>query len=59
MAGCDRRRVRNGSILAGREPAGAFTLNPDAERVIHPGETLIVIGPAEEVYELEAMYSGD
>lgn len=59
VAGCDLRRVRNVSILAVREPAGAFTLNPDAERVIHPGETLIVIGPAEEVYELEAMYSGD
>jgi voltage-gated potassium channel len=59
VAGCDLRRVRNVSILAVREPSGAFTLNPDAERVIAPGETLIVIGPAEAVYELEAMYSGD
>ena len=59
VAGCDLRRVRNVSILAVREPAGAFTLNPDAGRVIQVGETLIVIGPAEEVYELEAMYSGD
>jgi voltage-gated potassium channel len=47
------------SILAVREPGGGFTLNPDAERVISVGETLIVIGPAEAVYELEAMYSGD
>ena len=59
VAGCDLRRMRNVSILAVREPAGVFTLNPDAERVIQPGETLIVIGPAEAVYELEAMYSGD
>lgn len=59
VAGCDLRRLRNVSILAVREPGGRFTLNPDAARVIHPGETLIVIGPAEAVYELEAMYSGD
>ena len=59
VAGCDLRRVRNVSILAIRELAGGFALNPDAARVIHPGETLIVIGPAEAVYELEAMYSGD
>ncbi|HEX8903750.1 MAG TPA: potassium channel protein [Longimicrobiaceae bacterium] len=59
VAGCDLRRVRNVSILAVRGPAGGFTLNPDAERVIQVGETLIVIGPAEAVYELEAMYSGD
>ncbi|HET7233168.1 MAG TPA: potassium channel protein [Longimicrobium sp.] len=59
VAGCDLRRLKNVSILAVREPSGRFTLNPDAARVIHPGETLIVIGPAEAVYELEAMYSGD
>jgi voltage-gated potassium channel len=57
VAGCDLRRLRNVSILAIREPDGGFTLNPDAQRVIHPGETLILIGPAEAVYELEAMYS--
>jgi voltage-gated potassium channel len=59
VAGCDLRRLRNVSILAVREHSGRFTLNPDAARIIHPGETLIVIGPAEAVYELEAMYSGD
>lgn len=59
VAGCDLRRLRNVSILAIREANGGFTLNPDAGRVIHPGETLILIGPAEAVYELEAMYSGE
>jgi len=59
VAGCDLRRMRNVSILAIREQTGEFTLNPDAERMIHAGETLILIGPAEAVYELEAMYSGD
>src|SRR6476620_9969877 len=59
VARCDLRRVRNVSILAVREPAGGFVLNPDANRVVAVGETLIVIGPAEAVYELEAMYGGD
>jgi voltage-gated potassium channel len=59
VAGCDLRRLRNVSILAIRETTGAFALNPDAARVVNPGETLILIGPAEAVYELEAMYSGD
>jgi len=59
VAGCDLRRLRNVSILAIRELAGGFALNPAADRVVSPGETLIVIGPAEAVYELEAMYSGD
>ena len=56
---CDLRRMRNVSILAVREPGGAFALNPPAARVIQPGETLILIGPAESVYELEAMYGGE
>jgi len=59
VARCDLRRVRNVSILAVREPGGGFVLNPDANRVVAVGETLIVIGPAEAVYELEAMYGGD
>jgi voltage-gated potassium channel len=59
VAGCDLRRLRSVSILAVREPDGGFTLNPDAERVVRPGETLILIGPADAVYELEAMYGGD
>lgn len=59
VAGCDLRRLRNVSILAIRETGGRFALNPDARRVIAPGETLIVIGPAEAVYELEAMYGAE
>ena len=59
VAGCDLRRMRNVSILAIRDATGRFALNPDAQRVLAAGETLIVIGPAEAVYELEAMYGGD
>jgi voltage-gated potassium channel len=59
VAGCDLRRLRNVSILAVREGSAGFTLNPPADRVVHPGETLILIGPAEAVYELEAMYGGE
>jgi len=59
IARCDLRRVRSVSILAVRNPEGRFDLNPDSERVIEAGETLILIGPAEAIYELEAMYSYD
>lgn len=53
---CDLRQVRNVSILAIRGDDGHFDLTPDAKRVIRAGETLIVIGPAQAIYELEAMY---
>ncbi len=59
VARCDLRRIRSVSILAVRDVAGQFVLNPDAQRVLDAGETLIVIGPAEAVYELEAMYGGE
>ncbi len=57
LADCDLRRMRNVSILAIRAPSGEFDLTPAPQRVIAAGETLIVIGPAEAIYELEAMYS--
>lgn len=57
IEGCDLRRIRNVSILAIRKPDGLFDLNPGAQRLIEPGETLIFIGPAESVYDLEALYS--
>lgn len=56
IAGCDLRRMRNVSILAIEKMDGDFVLNPDAQRRIEPNETLILIGPAEAIYELEAMY---
>jgi voltage-gated potassium channel len=57
VAGCDLRRMRNVSILGIQIPGGEFVLNPDPERTIAPDETLILIGPAEAIYELEALYS--
>jgi len=57
VAGCDLRRVRNVSILGIQLPDGEFVLNPDPDRVIEPEQTLILIGPAEAIYELEALYS--
>lgn len=57
IADCDLRRLRNVSILAIARKDGEFVLNPDATRRIEAEETLIVIGPADAVYELEAMYS--
>lgn len=56
VAECDLRRVRSVSILAIRQADTHFVMNPDANRVIAAGETLIVIGPADAVYELEALY---
>jgi voltage-gated potassium channel len=56
VAECDLRRLRSVSILAIREEGGRFAMNPDASRMISAGETLIVIGPADAVYELEALY---
>lgn len=56
IAECGLRRIRNVSVLAVRTPGGEFILNPDPQRVIATGETLILIGAAEAVYELEAMY---
>jgi voltage-gated potassium channel len=49
--------MRNVSILGIQLPNGEFVLNPDPDRVIASEETLILIGPAEAIYELEALYS--
>jgi len=57
VAACDLRRVRNVSILAIRKDDGSFDLNVEPERVIASGETLILLGPAEAIYDLEALYS--
>lgn len=59
IANCDLRRLRNVTILAIRTMKGAFQLTPEASRVIEGGDTLIVIGPADAVYELEALYGED
>ena len=56
VASCDLRRVRNVSILGVQLEGGEFVLNPDPERTIGASETLIVIGPADAIYELEALY---
>ena len=57
VAACDLRRVRNVSILAIRKDDGAFDLNVEPERIITAGETLILLGPAEAIYDLEALYT--
>jgi voltage-gated potassium channel len=53
---CDLRRLRGVSILAIRTDRGTFDLNPETDRAIEKGETLILIGSAGAIYELEAMY---
>lgn len=54
LATCDLRQIRSLSILAIRSPAGEFTFNPNPQRPIQPGETLILIGPPDAIYQLEA-----
>lgn len=50
---CDLRQVQNINILAIQRHDGSFSINPNPQRVIATGETLIVIGPAEAVYRIE------
>jgi voltage-gated potassium channel len=53
------RRVRNLTILAVRKEDGGFDLTPGPDRVILAGETLIIIGPSHDVYDLEATYGSE
>ncbi len=56
IAECCLRHMRGVDILAVRQPGGEFVLSPDPQRVVAPGDTLILIGEAETIYGLEAMY---
>lgn len=56
IAECGLRRVRSVSILAIGTQSGKFDLNPAADRVIEANETLILIGTASAIYDLEALY---
>jgi voltage-gated potassium channel len=53
IGACDLRRVRNLSVLAIQGPDSAFTINPGPRHTIQVGETLIVIGPPDAIYQLE------
>lgn len=57
LAGCDLRRVWNLNVLAIQRPDGDFITSPDGNHTIMSGETLIVIGPRDSIYELEAELS--
>lgn len=50
---CDLRRVRQLTILAIQKPNGEFTINPSPDHAICDGETLIVVGPPDAIYQLE------
>ena len=45
------------TILAIETPDREFLLTPSAGHRLAEGETLIVIGPAESIYMLEAQYA--
>ncbi len=54
VGGCELRSQYSVSILAIQMPDGSFVINPKPEYVLRPGETLIIIGPANSIYRLEA-----
>jgi voltage-gated potassium channel len=57
VASCDLRRIHNLTVLAIRERDGTFDLTPPADRVVAVGDTIVVIGPAQSVYEVEATFA--
>lgn len=57
VAGCDLRQRWNITILGIQAADGRFRLTPDPEHTLEAGETLIVIGPSESIYLLEARYT--
>jgi voltage-gated potassium channel len=54
IGNCDLRSVRNLTILAIQQPGGQFIINPSVKHQISEGETLIVIGPPDAIYQLES-----
>jgi voltage-gated potassium channel len=57
LSTCDLRSQWNVTILAIETPDHDFHLTPPAGHRLAEGETLIVIGPAESIYMLEAQYA--
>ncbi|MEN8375293.1 MAG: potassium channel protein [Gemmatimonadota bacterium] len=57
LSTCDLRSQWNVTILAIEMPDKKFILTPPAGHRLTEGETLIVIGPAESIYMLEAQYA--
>jgi len=56
---CDLRQVSGLTILAIQKPDGEFTINPNSQRRIEVGETVIVIGPPDAIYQLESAHGMD
>jgi voltage-gated potassium channel len=54
----DLRNVWNLTILAIHHPSGEFTISPDAQHRLEPGEALIVIGEPSAIYRLEREQKG-
>ncbi len=57
LSTCDLRSDWNVTILAIERTDKQFLLTPPAQHRLEEGETLIVLGPAESVYMLEAQYA--
>jgi voltage-gated potassium channel len=57
VASCDLRRLHNLTVLAVRSRDGEFDLTPPADRKVAIGDTIIVIGPSTNVYEMEVRFN--
>ncbi|MEP7220382.1 MAG: TrkA C-terminal domain-containing protein, partial [Bacteroidota bacterium] len=57
VAGTNFKDRWNVTILAIQTTGEEFIISPDAQRVIVPGETLIVIGPLQAISRIEAEFS--
>ena len=54
IAQTNLRQTRNVNILAVQKADGEIIINPNAQHLIQPGEVLIVIGPPDAIYQVEA-----
>ena len=59
LASCEIERIDHLRVIAIHTPQGTFMINPSGQHHIQTGETLILIGPASAIYQLEAQHKTD
>lgn len=59
VATCGLRDKYRVNVLAIRHPDGEMVITPQPSDKLHPGATVIIIGPPEHIYDLEKMYRAE